>query len=234
MFWAALLRARSITSARWRSSVVDRAADRVTSRAPDAVTVAALAVVLISASLIFFSLDQRILWIDGGRRPRFGRSILDRGVPTAFDGRNVISQELGREYGPDYVWRWTPWLDKYLAAAAFAVLGYRRSPRASVRGARSSLRDLRLSVGPGALPRPADRCPRDGASRASVPFILHVRQCRYHSPAILCTIWSCTSSSVWRADSGAVAGFVTAMTLLFQSSILNAAATAVALVPACS
>ena len=103
--------------------MIDRSADRANSRAPDVVTAAALAVVLVSALLIFFSLDQRILWIDEAETALLGRSILDRGVPTAFDGRNIISQEAGREYGPDYVWRWTPWLDKYLAAAAFAVLG---------------------------------------------------------------------------------------------------------------
>ena len=233
MFWAALLWARSITSARWRSSVVDRATDRVTSRAPDAVTVAALAVVLISASLIFFSLDQRLLWIDEAETALLGRSILDRGVPTAFDGRNVISQELGREYGPDYVWRWTPWLDKYLAAAAFAVLGV------STFAARFPFAVLGLlcviSVYPLALALFRDR--RIGVLAMaflalSVPFILHVRQCRYYSPAILCTIWVLYFFvGMARGQRGAVAGFVTAMTLLFQSSILNAAATAVALVP---
>jgi uncharacterized membrane protein len=232
MFRAALLRARSITSARW-SVVEQRATDRVTSRAPDAVTVAALAVVLISASLIFFSLDQRILWIDEAETALLGRSILDRGVPTAFDGRNVISQELGREYGPDYVWRWTPWLDKYVAAAAFAVLGV------STFTARFPFAVLGLlcviSVYPLALALFRDR--RIGVLAMaflalSVPFILHVRQCRYYSPVILCTIWVLYFFvGMARGQRGAVAGFVTAMTLLFQSSILNAAATAVALVP---
>src|SRR5258705_4371955 len=233
MFWAALLRTRLITSARWRSSVVDRAADRVTSRAPDAVTVAALAVVLISASLIFFSLDQRFLWIDEAETALLGRGILDRGVPTAFDGKTVISQELGREYGPDYVWRWTPWLDKYLAAAAFAVLGV------STFAARFPFAVLGLrcviSVYPLALALFRDRrivVLAMAFLALSVPFILHVRQCRYYSPAILCTIWVLYFFvGMARGQRGAVAGFVTAMTLLFQSSILNAAATAVALVP---
>ena len=100
-----------------------RPADSATSRAPDPVTAAGLAVVLVSALLIFFWLDQRLLWMDEAETALLGRSILDQGVPTAFDGRNLVSQEVGREYGPNYVWRWTPWLDKYLAAGSFAVLG---------------------------------------------------------------------------------------------------------------
>jgi len=214
-------------------AVIDRSADRATTRAPDVVTAAALAVVLVSASLIFFSLDQRILWIDEAETALLGRSILDRGVPTAFDGRNIISQEAGREYGPDYVWRWTPWLDKYLAAAAFAVLGE------STFAARFPFALLGLlcvvSVYPLTLALFRDRWIGVLAMAflaLSVPFILHVRQCRYYSPVILCTIWVLYFFvGMARGRRFAVAGFVTVMTLLFQSSILNAAATTVALVP---
>lgn len=233
MLRAALLLARSIASARWPASVSDHQVDRVASRASDAVTATALIVVLISASLIFISLDQRILWIDEAETALLGRSILHRGVPTAFDGRNVISQELGREYGPDYVWRWTPWLDKYVVAAAFAVLGE------STFAARFPFALLGLlcviSVYPLALATFRDRWIGVLAMAflaLSVPFILHVRQCRYYSPAILCTIWALYFFvGVSRGRRYAVAGFVTAMTLLFQSSILNAVATAAALVP---
>src|SRR5438874_10579034 len=120
---AGLLLRRLIPSVRRRQSVTDVPTDHATATAPDSVTAAAVAVVLVSALLIFFSLDTRILWIDEAETALLGRSILVHGVPTAFDGRNIISQEVGREYGSDYVWRWTPWLDKYVAAAAFAVLG---------------------------------------------------------------------------------------------------------------
>jgi hypothetical protein len=197
------------------------------------VTAAAVAVVLVSAFLVFFSLDSRILWMDEAETALLGRSILVHGVPTAFDGRNVISQEVGREYGSDYVWWWTPWLDKYLAAASFAVLGE------STFSARFPFALLGLlcviSMYPLALALFRDRWIGVLAMAflaLSVPFILHVRQCRYYSPAILCTIWVLYFFvGMARGRRFAVAGFVVVTTLLFQSSILNAAATAAALVP---
>ncbi len=213
--------------------MADDSSNQAPSRAPDTVTAAAVSVVLVSALLIFFSLDARILWIDEAETALLGRSVLVHGVPTAFDGRNIVSQEVGREYGSDYVWRWTPWLDKYLAAAAFAVLGE------STFAARFPFALLGLlcviSVYPLALALFRDRWVGVLAMAflaLSVPFILHVRQCRYYSPVILCTIWALYFFvGMARGRRFAVAGFVAATILLFQSSILNAAATMVALVP---
>lgn len=231
---AGLLLRRLVPSAGRRRNVTDIAADHAASRAaPDGVTAAAVVVVLISAILIFVSLDARVLWIDEAETALLGRSILEHGVPTAFDGRNLISQEMGHEYGADYVWWWTPWLDKYLAAAAFAVLGE------STFSARFLFALLGLlcvvSMYPLALAFFRDRWTGVLAMAflaLSVPFILHVRQCRYYSPAILCTIWVLYFfMGIVRGRRFAVAGFVAATTLLFQSSILNAATTAVALVP---
>src|SRR5215510_15663719 len=230
---AGLLLTRLIPSVRRRPSVADIPSNRAPSRAPDTVTAAAVAVVLVSALLIFFALDARILWIDEAETALLGRSILHHGVPTAFDGRNIISQEIGREYGSDYVWRWTPWLDKYVAAAAFAALGE------STFSARFPFALLGLlavvSVYVLALALFRDRWLGIIAMAflaSSVPFILHVRQCRYYGPVILCTIWALYFFvGIARGQRFAVVGFVAATTLLFQSSILNAAATVVALVP---
>src|SRR5215475_1922417 len=225
--------ARLIASAWPRPSVTGVSADRTTRRAADAATAAAVAVVLVSTLLIFISLDARLLWIDEAETALLGRSILEHGVPTAFDGRNIISQEVGREYGSDYVWRWTPWLDKYLAAAAFAALG------PSTFAARFPFALLGLlcviSVYTLALTLFRDRWIGVLAMAflaLSVPFILHVRQCRYYSPVILCTIWALYFFvGMARGRRFAVAGFVATTIFLFQSSILNAAATIVALVP---
>src|SRR5439155_11443398 len=79
--------ARFIPSAIRRPSVSDVTANLATARAPDAVTATAMAVVLVSALLIFFSLDNRMLWMDEAETALLGRSILAHGVPTAFDGR---------------------------------------------------------------------------------------------------------------------------------------------------
>ncbi len=59
----------------------------------------------------------------GVARPAKSKFPLVYGIPKAWDGKNLISQEVGREYHADYVWRWTPWIEKYLAAVSFAVFG---------------------------------------------------------------------------------------------------------------
>src|SRR5262245_37368340 len=217
MFLQGLSWRRSIASAGRGASIADVPAHRAASRTPDAATLAAVAVVLVSALLIFSSLDTRILWMDEAETALLGRSILHHGVPTAFDGRNVISQEIGREYGSDYVWRWTPWLDKYVAAAAFAALGE------STFSARFPFALLGLlcviSIYPLALALFRDRWVGVLAMAflaLSVPFIFHVRQCRYYSPVILCTIWALYFFvGMARGRRFAVAGFVAATIVFF-------------------
>jgi hypothetical protein len=192
-----------------------------------------LAIVLVSASLVFFWLDQRLLWMDEAETALLGRSILARGVPIAFDGRNLISQEVGREFGADYVWRWTPWLDKYLAAVSFAALG-ESTFAARVPFALLGLLSV-VSVYPLAIALFRDRTAGLLAMAflaSSVPFILHVRQCRYYSPLILCSIWALYFFvGIARGRRFANVGFVAAMTLLAQSSLLAVTATGVALAP---
>jgi hypothetical protein len=192
-----------------------------------------LAIVAASAFLIFFRLDQRLLWMDEAETALLGRSILSHGVPIAWDGRNLISQEVGREFGTDYVWYWTPWLDKYLAAASFAVLGEStfsaRLPFA-ILGLLSVVSIHSLAV---ALFR--DRWVGVAAMAflaLSVPFILHVRQCRYYSAVILCSTWAIYwFIGIAKGHRFAAVGFVVTTVLLFHASILNAVATVIALAP---
>jgi hypothetical protein len=192
-----------------------------------------LVIVAVSAFLIFFRLDQRLLWVDEAETALLGRSILAHGVPTAWDGRNLISQEVGREFGPDYVWYWTPWLDKYLAATSFALLGE------STFSARLPFAILGLlsvvSIYPLGFVLFRDRWIAVLAMAflaLSVPFILHVRQCRYYSAVILCSIWALYFFvGLARGRRLAIVGFVVAMTVLFQASIVNGAATALAFLP---
>ena len=188
---------------------------------------------LVAAGLIFFRLDQRLLWNDEAETALLGRNILRYGIPKAFDGRNLISQEVGLEFGANYVWRWTPWLEKYLAAAAFAVAGEStltaRLPFALI-GWLAVLSEYFL-----ALRLFGDRWTGVLAMAFltfSVPFLLHVRQCRYYSPLILATIWAVYFLvGLGRGQRGSVIGFVLAMTVLFQSNILTCIATAVAFAP---
>jgi len=193
----------------------------------------AVAVVLVASLLVFFRLDQRLLWVDEAETALLGRSILIYGVPKAYDGKTLVSQEVGREYHADYVWRWTPWLEKYLAAGSFALLGEStfaaRLPFALV-GLLSVVSVYLLAL---ALFR--DRWVGVLAMAFltfSVPFLLHVRQCRYYSLAILASIWIVYFFvRLARGRRGAVAGLTVGMTVLFHSNILTFLGTAMTLVP---
>src|SRR5207244_12640434 len=91
--FAARARIRSMPSPRGRSAVTGRPADSATSRAPDPVTAAGLAVVLVSALLIFFLLDPRLPLVDEDEHALSGRRFPDQGLATAFHGRNPRSLE---------------------------------------------------------------------------------------------------------------------------------------------
>jgi hypothetical protein len=141
-------------------------------------------VLLVAAVLLFTRLDDRYLWQDEAETALLAQSVLREGVPTAFDGRNLISQEGGQEFAPpDYVWSWTPWLQHYVAAGSFALLGpdtfSARLPFVLF-GLATLLLCHRLAL--------AVSCDRRTARiallllLASVPFLLHMRQCRYYAP----------------------------------------------------
>lgn len=188
-------------------------------------------IALLGAFLILFRLDHRLLWIDEAETALLGRSILVHGLPIAVDGNSVISQEVGREYGPNRVWRWTPWVEKYLAAGSFALLG---ESTFSARLPFALLGVLSVvSVAPLAVLLFRDRWIGVLAMAflaLSVPFLLHVRQCRYYSPAIFASIWALYFFvAMARGRRWSVVGFTGAMTLLFHSNNLNAGATGVAL-----
>ncbi len=199
-----------------------------------ALSLAALAILLLAAFLIFFRLDQRLLWVDEAETALLGRNILVFGVPKADDGRSVVSQEAGKDYDHEtYVWRWTPWLEKYVVAASFAVLGQStftaRLPFALV-GLLSvaSMVPLGLALfrdrGTGVLAM--------AALALSVPFLLHARQCRYYSLAMLGSIWAVYFLvGLLRGSRGAVAGLVAAMTVLFHSNFLTFFCLAVGVLP---
>jgi hypothetical protein len=140
---------------------------------------------LVGTLLLFAKIGDRALWQDEAETALLGRSVLEFGVPTAFDGRNLVSQESQAEFRPgDYRWEWTPWLQHYLVAGSFALFG------ASTTAARLPF----AAIGLGCLLLVYFLTLRlTGDRRAariaalilvlSVPFLLHMRQCRYYAPA---------------------------------------------------
>lgn len=190
------------------------------------------ALLAVCAGLTLYGLGRPLLWVDEAETALLARSILVHGIPEARVGKDLISQEIGREFGTDLVWRWTPWLDKYVAAGAFALLGEgtasARLPFALFGLAcvgsiyflgRSLFDDRRIALLAMAF------------LGTSVPFLLHVRQCRYYALAILGTIWAVhfAAATVRRPGWRAPAGLALAMTGVFHANYLTFAALSLAL-----
>jgi 4-amino-4-deoxy-L-arabinose transferase-like glycosyltransferase len=182
---------------------------------------AALGVVL-GALIIFGGLDQRYLWDDEAETALLAQRVLQFGVPIAWDGASLISQECGQDYDANYVWRQTPWLPIYVTAASFKLLG------PSTFAARLPFALLGLLAVPSMylLGRRVfdDRTTAILAAASlllSVPFLLHVRQCRYYSLVIFAAIWALYfffTLPVHRRR--AAAGLALALTVLVHSSHL--------------
>jgi 4-amino-4-deoxy-L-arabinose transferase-like glycosyltransferase len=145
--------------------------------------------IVVGALLIFAGLSQRYLWDDEAETALLAERVLQFGVPLAWDGSSLVSQECGQDYDQNYVWRQTPWLPIYVAAASFKLFGV------STFAARLPFALLGLLSVP-SMYLLARRVFNDWTTAHlaaasllfSVPFLLHVRQCRYYSLAIFASI----------------------------------------------
>jgi hypothetical protein len=148
-------------------------------------------ILALGAFLLLFGLDNRPFWQDEAETACLAKNVLKYGVPRAYDGVNLVSQEAGQEYDEDFLWRWSPWLQIYVTAAAFRLGGFTtyagRLPFALMGLACIFLvyQLVRHNFGdrPWALVAAA-------LLISSVPFLLYARQCRYYSLGALFTLMS--------------------------------------------
>src|SRR5438874_3725907 len=83
-----------------------------------------LAVVgVIGAVLIFTNLGSDYLWEDEGDTAALASNILKFGVPKAWDGAAFLDSDHGARLNRDLVMVTHPWVQYYLTAASFLVLG---------------------------------------------------------------------------------------------------------------
>ena len=177
---------------------------------------------LVAALLIFPGVGDRYLWDDEAETALLAKNVLRFGVPVAWDGASLISQECGADYDANYLWRQTPWLPIYLTAASFWIFG------AGTFAARLPFALLGLLAIPSMylLARRvfADRLialVAAGSLLLSVPFLLHVRQCRYYAPAIFAAIWILYFFfGLRRSPRLAAAGLALSLTVLVHTSHL--------------
>ncbi len=77
-----------------------------------------------AAFLLLYNLDGHLLWGDEAETATLARNVLRFGVPKTFDGLNQITINAStNDATKSGVWIWSPWLQQYIAAGSFAVLG---------------------------------------------------------------------------------------------------------------
>jgi hypothetical protein len=182
------------------------------------------ALLAVAAFLLFFQLGQRPFWQDEAETACLAKSVLATGLPHAYDGVNVISQEEEREFDKTdgYLWRWSPWIQIYLQAAGFAVGGVDtvagRAPFAlaallsifwTYHLVRRHFGDRSWALMAAAL------------LMMSVPFLLIGRQARYYAPGTLIVLWTLDAFlSDWQHRWLPLCATFLGMVLLFHANYL--------------
>ncbi len=179
-----------------------------------------LAGLMLAAAWLFLAnLGDQCLWQDEAQTALIAKTVLTDGVPLAYDGKNYFSQELGRENGRNFVYRWHTWFmfywlagffglfgcSTFVARLPFALLGLATVPLTYF-FARSLWQSRRAAVLAVIL------------LSTSVPYLILSRQCRYYSP---CAFFSLLGLFAYvhmvQRKRWAAALFVVAATLLFLS-----------------
>jgi len=173
----------------------------------------------VAAWLFLANLGDQRLWQDEAQTVLIAKTVMTDGVPRGYDGKNFFSQERGREYGHNYVYRWHPWFPFYLLAGVFAICGIddltARLPFALMGWAtvplcywfaRSLWQSRRAAVLAAVL------------LATCVPFLVLSRQCRYYSPCALFSLLGLIAYyQLVRRKRWAGIAFVVSATLLFHS-----------------
>jgi 4-amino-4-deoxy-L-arabinose transferase-like glycosyltransferase len=172
-----------------------------------------------AACLFLGNLGDQRLWQDEAQTALIAKTILTDGVPRGTDGKNFFSQESGREYGRDCVYRWHTWLSFYAVAGAFQLFGANEWT-ARLPFALMGLATVPLAYFFGRSLWQSRRAATLGAIllATSVPYLVLSRQCRYYSP---CALFSLLGLFAYyhlvRRRRGAAVLFVVSAVLLFHS-----------------
>lgn len=83
-----------------------------------------LILILLAASILFFyNLGNMSLWEDEAETAVLAKNILKTGLPHAWDGKNIVTQEFGRDSNNNNIWIYHPWLSHYISALSMKIIG---------------------------------------------------------------------------------------------------------------
>ena len=177
---------------------------------------------LVASFLLFYGLDHRPFWQDEAETACLSKNVLTIWGPKAFDGVNLISQEQGKEFNADYLWRWSPWLQIYMASVAFRLGGPTTEAGAFPRPGRTGLHCHGLSLDQTTIRRPGlGTCLAAALLTFSVPFLLFSRQCRYYSLGMLLALLILYAfGRNWQSKITPAALLVGSLVLMFHTNYL--------------
>lgn len=181
-----------------------------------------IAIVLLSILLLFPNLGTTYFWQDESETAMLSKNILQYGYPSAWDGKNLVTIQNGRDFNEQYIWTWHPWLQHYITALSFILFGIStfsaRLPFV-IFGILSIVLFYFLSK----------RISGDETITkistvllvSSIPFLLHTRQCRYYSLLSFATIWMLYSYlGMLQKKRSAILQFIISSMILFHSNYL--------------
>lgn len=143
---------------------------------------------MLGALLLLPRLNNGVLWQDEAESAVLARNALQFGYPKADDGLNRVNPSLALAKGE--AWTYHPWASFYLTAGSFVLFG-KTTTAARLPSAVLGLLSIWL------VARLIRRWTGDRSlSRwtaflltTSVPFLLHMRQCRYYGPSVFVSLW---------------------------------------------
>ena len=177
---------------------------------------------LLAASVLLLSnLGNGYLWQDEAETAVLARTTRQYGYPRAFDGRSYLEIPAAYGHGPGEAWIYSPWLPFYLLAGVFAVMG-ESTAVARLPFALCGLLTLYLTW------RLAAQMTRDrlvhrlsvAILTCSVPFLLHMRQCRYYALTTALVVGVCLAYLAWlrRPSARSCAWLIGALVAFFHTN----------------
>jgi len=185
----------------------------------------AIGLLVCSAALLFIHLGDTYLWQDEAETAVLSRNTFRYGFPHISDGIHTMYAAISNSR-VSQAWLHHPWMQFYLAAVSFKVFG------ATTWAARApfALLGLGSTILTWVLSRRLFREQPISAIACfllitSVPFVLHMRQCRFYAPTAFFVLWSLLGYWRWlhRRPYGALSWCV-GMTLLYYSNMPAAGA----------
>jgi len=160
---------------------------KTTRRLPVAACYAA--VLAFTGFLLFYHLENHLLWGDEAETAVLARNVAHFGLPVTQDGTNYIILHGTIDETRGHVWTWSPWLQEYLAAGSFLLFG----PTTWAARAPFAFIGLVSVMGLGWVAWKIFQRHRIALAAmlllgTSEVFLLHARQCRYYSISVWCEI----------------------------------------------